>query len=132
MKLSFHNAILILLAAVTLYGGLFNPAVPEQAPAMPMLTAYAPSTDSLIPLSNSTYLPLHELMNLYDGQLTYNRETDTIDLTVDSVPFTLLLTERSVLQNGYESPGDFYIENGLLYMNADQFKKLSACSAFSS
>ncbi|MFF2886513.1 hypothetical protein [Paenibacillus sp. NPDC057967] len=133
MKLPIRNTILILLAAVTFYGALASPPAPEHAPiAAPILSAQSQSAFKLASANHSAYTPLHELVNKYGGELTYNRETNTIDLTVDGMNFSLLLESGSVLQNGHEAPGDYYMENRLIYMSADQFRKLSALSAFSS
>ncbi|REK71389.1 hypothetical protein [Paenibacillus paeoniae] len=133
MKLSIQSAILMLLAAATLYGALSSPPAPEHTPVTALaLSTSAPSAIHLASTHGSAYQPLLELVDQYDGQLTYNRETDTIDLTVNGSPFSLLLGSGSVLQNSYEYPGDYYTENGLIYMNADQFKKLAAFSMFHS
>ncbi|RJE87571.1 hypothetical protein D3P07_14730 [Paenibacillus sp. 1011MAR3C5] len=133
MKLPFRNTILMLVAAVTLYGALASPPAPEQASIVaPVLSAHSQSAFKLASAKSAAYTPLHELVNEYSGQLTYNRETDTIDLTVDGANFSLLLKSGSVLQNGYEAPGDYYMENRLIYISADQFAKLAALTFISS
>lgn len=129
MKLPIRNIFLMLFAAATLYGALASPPVPEQATvAAPVLSAHSQSAIKLATGHSPAYTPLHELVSQYSGRLTYNRETDTIDLTVSGANFTLLLENGTVLQNGYEAPGDYYLQDGVLYMNADQFKKLAAFS----
>ncbi|RJX38835.1 hypothetical protein D3P09_15000 [Paenibacillus pinisoli] len=133
MKLPIRNIFLMLFAAATLYGALASPPAPEQAAvAAPVLSAHSESAIKLASAQNPSYAPLHELVNQYGGLLTYNRETDTIDLTVSGANFTLLLENGTVLQNGYEAPGDYYLQDGVLYMNADQFKKLAAFSDLAS
>lgn len=94
------NIALTLIAAATLYGGLTNPPAPVTA--------------------EDDYVPIEQVVRQSDGQLTYNDENATIDVTAKGVSYSLLLSEGKISINGAQCPGAFYTEEGTTYMKMGQ------------
>ncbi|MDQ6419732.1 hypothetical protein RB620_09850 [Paenibacillus sp. LHD-117] len=139
MNLVFRNALVVLLASATLLGGLFNPPYvePAEAIAVPSIEklgtggttqqiepqraetiAYSTDGDT-IERDGKTYVALRGYVENLGGRLTYNRETSSIDITVGVVSYSLLLAEGTIMTNGYELEGDYFVENGTAFIHIE-------------
>lgn len=145
LNLVYRNALIVILGAVTLLGGLLNPPYiePRQNADVPSIeklqletgskpnpyvhtephTAHLASSD-LIERDGQLYVPIRTYVEAHQGRLTYNRETTSVDITVDHVSFSLLLGEGIVMSNGRALEGGYFVQNGTAYMSIETLSKL--------
>ncbi|MCU6711749.1 hypothetical protein M6D81_23910 [Paenibacillus sp. J5C_2022] len=136
-----RNIALMIMATLTLLGSLVSKPVANAASE-----SLAQSRQKIEAVSNENMTPEHErivlkdaslrgkqpyialdaLVKQTDGFISYNKENDTVDIVINDIPFSLLLREQSIMSNGYEISGDFYItDNGDVYLSVEQAAKLS-------
>ncbi|OUS74881.1 hypothetical protein B1748_20090 [Paenibacillus sp. MY03] len=140
MNLIIRNASILIIATATLLGGLFNPPYVEPAaesavvPSVEILRA----GDGAVPIEHAqlgaldfsqktsierngqVYVPIREYVEKHSGQLFYNRETASADITIGAVSFSLLFEEGSIMYNGHVLEGGVFVQDDLAYINAEQ------------
>ncbi|MEK3882969.1 hypothetical protein [Paenibacillus sp. PL2-23] len=94
------NIALTLIAAATLYGGLTNPPAPVTA--------------------EEEYAPIEQLAEQTGAELAYHEENGSIEVQAKGVAYSLLPSEGGIRMNGSQCRGDFYMKDGILYMNKGQ------------
>lgn len=153
MKLSIGNVAIIALTILTLYGAITNPPLPEdqydrtpyaeRSPSEIQPAAESQQAESvlahndslpvdapLIRTAGQSFIPLREYVRQHEGSLTYNSENDTVDITIGEENFSLLLRDITIMKNGYELPGGFFVYNGTTYISCEVADHLRLASVF--
>lgn len=140
MNLIIRNTIVVVLAAITLTGGLLRapyvePAEAVKVPSIQILRSSDPGTapnatsSALQQLSVSSadtlerdgqlYVAVREYVEAHSGRVIYNPETKTVDITIGQASFSLLLSEDAILSDGRWTEGGFILHNGAAYLSAN-------------
>jgi hypothetical protein len=150
MKLLVRNTLVVVLASATLLGGLLRPPYVEpteaaKVPGIEILRASDPGaghnvqqsavqrlsapTEDTLERNGQLYVPIRSYVEAHDGRLIYNPETTTVDITVDSVSFSLLLAEDAIMSDGRLTEGGFIVQGGAAYLSINALSELTASHA---